>query len=222
MGFSLHRFRQIHPRLFGLVIAVSACVVSTKAVSTEIYAGLSADQVQRTAELVNVLQWQPATRKSSTAHPLGIQTLSIELAERKKGSQSKQIKVFQHNYLSQSSRVVIIDFDTDRVVKQQKINSVHLPLNEAEIEYARALVENNNQLMDLFNQEQLSRGLSQLHGLSALDVKASVFEPLGAEHECQRERCALLSLFDKTNTVLVTEPVVNLLRGTVTTLSGSQ
>jgi len=76
--------------------------------------------------------------------------------------------------------------------------------------------------MGLFNIEQQSRGLIPLTDLRAHDVKASVFEPLITNHVCRSERCALLSIFDKTNTVFSTEPVVNLFRGTVFNLSGSQ
>ena len=76
--------------------------------------------------------------------------------------------------------------------------------------------------MGLINSEQQSRGLMQLLDLDSLDVKASVFEPIDSAHVCHAERCALLSLFDKTRTVYVTEPVVNLLRGTVHTLSDAQ
>jgi hypothetical protein len=46
--------------------------------------------------------------------------------------------------------------------------------------------------------------------LDELEVKASIFEPLNKQHACARERCALLSLFDRTRTVFATEPVIYL------------
>jgi len=222
MVFSLHSTGFIKLNRFVLIYALCACVMSTPASSTEVYAGLSATQLNRSTQLVDQLPWREDKRKSDKNHPLGVQTLSIELAERKKGSQARQINVFQHNYATQSSRLVRIDVDSDKVVMQQTVNSVHLPLNDAEIAYASRLVEQNARLMGLINAEQQNRGLMPLLDLDSLDVKASVFEPLDAAHVCHTERCALLSLFDKTSTVYVTEPVVNLLRGTVQSLSDAQ
>ena len=222
MVFSLHSTAYVHLKALTLFLAFCVSVFGLPAQGTEVYAGLSADQLQRTTQLVNQLQWQQAARKSGNVHPLGVQTLSIELAERKKGARTKHLKVFQYNYSSQSSRLVVIDIDSGSIVKQQRISSVHLPLNEVEINYARTLVENSQLLMDSINREQQRRGLTQLADLSSLEVKASVFEPLSSTHMCQHERCALLSLFDKTNTVYVTEPVVNLLHSTAFILSGAQ
>jgi len=204
MVFSLHSTAHVNRNALMLIVAFCVSVISLPVQSTEVYAGLSAVQLHRTTQLVNQLQWQQAIRKSANAHPLGVQTLSIELAERKKGTQTRHIKVFQYNYISQNSRLVVVDIDTGNIVKQQSISSVHLPLNEVEIDYARTLVENTHTLMDTINDEQQRRGLMQLADLSTLDVKASVFEPLSSTHTCQRERCALLSLFDKSNTVYAT------------------
>lgn len=168
---------------------------------------------QRSTEVLNDLP--------SGAHLLDIQTLSIELDEVKKNKNQRRARVYQFNYNTQQSRLILVDLDTRDVVKTQPIASIHLPLNEHEIATARALVEQQPALMNEMNQEQQSRGLPDLADLSDIDVKASIFEPSDHTHVCAKQRCALISLFDHTRTVFALEPLVNLQTLSVTTLQKS-
>lgn len=163
----------------------------------------------------------PQSSRQTGAHLLDVQTLSIELDEAKKNNSQRRAKVYQFNYNTQQSRLVLIDLGSRNVVKTQPIDSIHLPLNDHEIATARTLIEQQPALMDALNREQQNRGLTALVDLSGIDVKASIFEPNNAEHLCKKQRCALLSLFDHTRTVFSTEPLVNLQTLNVTTLQES-
>jgi len=217
------------PRIFWLkqnvqlVIAFVAFVaVTTTASAASLSAGLSTDEQNLAMSMAERQVW-PQARSSllNSAHALGIQTLSVELDERKKNNQQHRSRVYQFNYNSQQSRIVLIDLITGEVVKVQAIDSVHLPLNEQEIETARSLIEQQPDIMAALSEERQSRGLTTLTDLSNIDVKASVFEPNDDAHVCAKQRCALISLFDGSRTVFSVEPLVNLQRLNVTTLRQS-
>ena len=202
-----------------LLLAMAGLALSTNSVSAM---GLTADEQQVAENLANKQAWlQNKTTQQSEIHPLSVQTLSIELEERKKGTQQRRAKVYQFNYLEQRSRLVSIDLKTSTTVSIQNIHSVHLPLNSKEIETARSMVENDLNIMSKLNAVRQRRGLPELANLSTLEVKASIFEPSEPTHECSVQRCALLSLFDHTRTVFSVEPLVNLQSQTITTLQQS-
>ena len=167
-------------------------------------------------ELADAQVWQ--FTRSAGSHELGVQTLSVEVDERKKGDRRRRARVYQFNYDSQQSRLVVVDLQQRTIDKILPIDTVHLPLNPLEIELARNLVESEKVIMALLNDNQRQRGLPQLNDLSTIEVKASIFEPDDASHQCAMERCALISLFDQTRTVFAVEPLVNLQRLYVTTL----
>lgn len=204
----------------------------TAANATTLSASLSVSEQQFASTLANRQAWQQnrSTLQFSAeqgsgelkgAHFLNVQTLSIELDERKKTNKQRRARVYQFNYNTQQSRLILVDLDTRDMVKTQPIESIHLPLNDHEIATARTLVEQQPKLMDAVNQEQQSRGLPALIDLSSLDIKASIFEPNDQTHLCAQQRCALVSLFDHTRTVFVVEPLVNLQALSVTTLQSS-
>jgi len=184
--------------------------------------GLTTDEHLLANKLTSNHVWQPQRNTSAnTPHKLGIQTLSIELDERKKGDSARRARVYQFNYHLKQSRLLIIDLDTAAVVNLHMINTVHLPLNETEIATARQMVEQQADIMDKLNESRLQRGKPRLNDLSTIDVKASIFEPNAQQHECAAQRCALISLFDETRTVFSVEPLVNLQALSITTLQQS-
>ncbi len=191
--------------------------------TTSVYAmGLSAEEEEVALNLANKQLWQQNKAAHQTGpHPLNVQTLSVELEERKKGTQQRRAKVYQFNYHAQRSRLVLIDLKINATVSILNIDTVHLPLNNDEIATARTMVENDLTIMNKLNAIRLRRGLPSLDKLSTLEVKASIFEPSNPSHECAVQRCALLSLFDQTRTVFSVEPLVNLQSQTVTTLQQS-
>jgi len=177
---------------------------------------------QLAAKLANAQVWQKQHSTGElSSHQLGIQTLSIELDERKKGEQTRRARVYQYNYQSQQARLVLIDLESAQLVKHQIIDSVHLPLNDVEISTARDLVEQQPDIMRQLNQNLTRRGMPSLTDLKAIDVKASIFEPDDDQHVCAIQRCALVSLFDQTRTVFSVEPLVNLQSLSVSTLQQS-
>jgi len=184
--------------------------------------GLASDERLLSGKLANNQAWQQqGSSLKSHPHRLGIQTLSIELDERKKNDHTRRARVYQFNYQLKQSRLILIDLDNAAVVKQQVIDTVHLPLNSVEIETARILVEQQTEIMEKLNQYQMQRGMQHLVDLGTIEVKASIFEPDNPQHICARQRCALISLFDQTRTVFSVEPLVNLQTLSVTTLQQS-
>lgn len=200
-----------------LIVSISA--FSSNASSL---VSLSEQEHQMADQLANNKAWKQ-TRSESTQspHPLGVQTLSVELDERKKGSQVRRARVYQFNYDAKQSRLVLIDLDKQVIINQQIINTIHLPLNNVEIGVARALVEQNQTIMQKLNNTRATRGQAELVDLSTIDVKASIFEPDDQTHVCALQRCALISLFDQTRTVFAVEPLVNLTDLSVSTLQQS-
>jgi len=172
-------------------------------------AGLTKLQADQARSVSVATQW-PRARASAAPHPLGLQTLSIEKQERKNEHNVRWASVYQYHYSLQSARLLIIDLDSNTVAKQSSINSVHLPLNEIEIDFAKSLLSDDKELLDQLRLEQIQRGNVEFGLLNELDVKASIYEPANTAHECYKQRCALISLFDKTHTVFTIEPVVNL------------
>lgn len=176
--------------------------------------------------------WQQFTSRSVASkepisHPLGVQTLSVEKRERKKQSSSatsEQVSlstpllVYQFHYDLAQARMLVVDTTTENVVDSHSISSVHLPLNETEIDFAINLVNQQSGLLDKFRDEQVRSGRTPFSQLEQLDVKASIYEPRDLNNACANQRCALLSLFDQSNTVFSTEPIVNLQTFAITLL----
>jgi len=220
----------IFANLVGLFVGLYG-VLSINAIA-DTAVGLASDEQLLADRLANNQAWQQQHSSlkqnslkhnslKSSPHELGTQTLSIELDERKKNDRTRRARVYQFNYHIGQSRLVLIDLENAIIIKQQAIDSVHLPLSSAEIATATALVEQQSEIMDKLNQIRSLRGVSPLFDLSAIDVKASIFEPDNQQHICARQRCALISLFDQTRTVFSVEPLVNLQSLTVTTLQQS-
>lgn len=194
-----------------LCIAFMCAPIATNA------SGLTSEQTGHALFLSTQAPWsQPRTQIAQ--HPLGVQTLSIEKQERKNQYDSRWINVYQYNYALQSARLLLVDLQSDTIVRQSSINSVHLPLNDTEIEFSKSLLGDKQELIDRLKLEQTRRGASRFNLLAELDVKVSIYEPRDTAHACYRQRCALVSLFDDTRTVFTTEPVINLTTLQVETL----
>ena len=187
-------------------------------ITTSVAAAMSDTDRTKAIDVANTVSWVQPRAPLADAHPLQIQTLSIEKDEQKKNKQSQRARVYQFHYDIQQSRLVLIDLPTASVVSTHTIDSVHLPLNANEIAMARKLVEADQTIMQKMAKEYARRASVSLTDLSMIDVKASIFEPSNNAHICATQRCALLSLFDQTHTVFAVEPLVNLQRLSVTTL----
>ncbi len=170
--------------------------------------GLNLDEQNQAEELARLVPWITEQQQKLTSHPLGIQTLFIERQEAKKIVHERIARVYQYDYTSQTSRLLIIDLDQQRVIRTLPLDSVHLPLNQMEIDFARTLLAADDKLMNQLRSEQSERAVQPFTSLSELDVKASIFEPHDTNHPCAVSRCALLSLFDASSTVFALEPIV--------------
>lgn len=171
-----------------------------------IAASLTHEQIVQSRVLADHMPWPSATLIAT--HPLGLQTLSIEKQEQKHSTTTRRVNVYQYHYNYRSARLVSVDLRDGVISHQTMINSVHLPLNQTEIDFAISLVAYNASLLKTLRAEQERRGQTPFANLDELDIKASIFEPLDSQHPCASERCALLSLFDQTRTVFSVEPVV--------------
>lgn len=170
--------------------------------------GLNLDEQDLAEELAKHVPWITEQQQKLITHPLGTQTLFIERQEEKKIVHGRIARVYQYDYTRQTSRLLIIDLDTQSVIRILPLDSVHLPLNQMEIDFARSLLAADGNLMDQLRSEQLQRTVQPFTSFSELDVKASIFEPHDTHHPCAVSRCALLSLFDASSTVFDLEPVV--------------
>lgn len=200
--------------LFYVVFLASASAFSAKPVDA---GRLSHTDRQTAVNLASNVAWHRATDRTD-AHPLAVQDLSIEVDEQKHRRSDPLVRVYQYHYHLHSARVLLFDLTTAQLIDEQQIDSVHLPLNEREIRFAGQLLSARNDIVERLRDEQRLRGRPPFQTLDQLEVKASIFEPLDSDHACAEQRCALMSLFDGTNTVFSAEPVVNLQMQTVTLL----
>ena len=179
--------------------------------------GLTIQQTDQAYQISTQALW-PQARALATPHPLGLQTLSIEKQERKNHLKPRWVNVYQYHYSQQASRVLLIDLAANTVLRKTSIDTVHLPLNDIEIEFARTLLSQNTELMNRLRQAQIRQGKPAFESLTELDIKASIYEPMNTTDACHKQRCALVSLFDETRTVLSLEPIINLTTFHVNTL----
>lgn len=170
-------------------------------------APLNEQQLANAQSLANTVDW-PQQSYQRTAHPLHVQTLSIEVQEHKGAKPANLARVYQYHYDLQQARVLVVDPDSKNIVSEQAIPSIHLPLNRSEIDFAAMLLASRKDITETLQNEQLRRGGTAFQSLQELEMKASIYEPMDSEHPCSRQRCALLSLFDNTRTVFAAEPVV--------------
>ncbi|MGQ7844546.1 hypothetical protein ACUNV4_08725 [Granulosicoccus sp. 3-233] len=171
--------------------------------------GLLAEEQHVAASLAAQVPWSDAAGKHQS-HPLGVQTLFIEKQESKNAGQVRHARVYQYDYTTQSARMLVIDLENRTLTRQQRIESVHLPLSEQEIAFARSLLERDASLLAALQAEHALRNATPFTTLDELDVKASIHEPLDSGDPCLVSRCALLSLFDASHTVFTTEPLIHL------------
>lgn len=191
------------------LMSFALCVTIISVSLTIEASGLTKPQAEQARSLSTQTLW-PQARALVAPHPLALQTLSIEKQERKNQRSTRWVNVYQYHYTLQSARLLLIDLESNTVTKQSPIDTVHLPLNDTEIEFAKTLLSDDKELIDRLKLEQLQRHEPAFTSLAELDVKASIFEPMSTSHDCHNQRCALVSLFDKTRTVFTIEPVVNL------------
>jgi len=142
-----------------------------------------------------------------------VQTLSVE-SIRTKRSQSDAgqtaVHVYQFDHNAQISRLVMVDPINGVALKQRTIDSVHLPLNTAEIDYARAALLANDAAMTRLASTRTDRDAYPDSTLDGLNAKAVIFEPDNSSHRCAVTRCVLLAFFDNNYRALPVEPIVEL------------
>lgn len=197
---------------------LSACLALCLLPISVISAELTGAEKAIARGVIDNLPWASTTRSTVAVHPLGIQTLSVEADWKKHASGQRLARIYQYNHSRQSSRLLIIDIDAQSIVREQAINSVHLPLNSAEIEYAQLQLKNNAPIFALLNQERAQQSLEAVSELTQYEVKASIYEPYSATHACAEQRCVLFALVDQSLTVSSIEPLVNIYTGSVSLL----
>lgn len=161
------------------------------------------------------------TQDLTSSHPLGIQLLIVELKEQKKAVVGqRQAEIFTYNYSTQMAQRHIVDLHQSVLVSVQDINSAHLPLSDAEIDYANLLLWDDPEFQQRVSQELLDLQLDPSSILiSQTDARVSVWVPGSVEQSaasgCRLQRCTLFSLYTDNEDSLTIEPVVNLVTGKV-------
>jgi len=182
---------------------------------------LSADEADRAVDMV--LKQEPAGFSIKTAHPLGVQVLLVERREKKhKGDeQTSFVEVFVFDYIRNVTQLSLVDLAANMVVETTDVNSVHLPLTDQEISHSKAAISNHHELTERVSRElgfDNNPATTELN-LADLQARVSVWVPGRSEYadtaKCDRQRCALISLFTNDDYSISVEPVVNLHSGEV-------
>jgi len=213
---------------------VQALVLVTMVLSTiNAYAGwqerLSETQIQ-SLELA-VINSLPTSRQankriisgtSTDAYqaPLNREVLLVELQEVKSRSANtpRIAEVFVYDYIDNEASVVYVDVDSQAIIDSKKINHIHLPLNDREIDAAVSWLVSDASLLDTLAEEYEKQIGRSLDSLEQIDMKVSIWNPsavYSSSHACHATRCALVSLFTHSNYNFSIEPVVNLSTGLV-------
>lgn len=198
-------------------ICAALMILTTSGVGA---AGLSHDDLAQATILAEQYPWFESTQRQGdasvgkAANDLGVQTISIEIDELKNKNSESRVRVYQFDHGTQLARRLDIDLNAGQITREMAVQSVHLPLNQEEIKYAKNILEGSD-LLEQLRDEQRRRGRTVFVSLNELSIKASVFEPIDDTHLCYRTRCALLSLFDDSRTVFAIEPVVHFASGEV-------
>lgn len=166
---------------------------------------------------------QPADTLTDQRSHAGLQSrqvLLVELLERKNKNARQELRVaevFVYDYDTTSTHRHLIDASTGVMIETQSVNSVHLPLNTAEQDFALQLIEQHPQLTQLLSAEYTEQFASALPALSELQNKVSIWQPAVSNHPvattCQQRRCALVSIFTDNNYNFSVEPVIDLHSG---------
>lgn len=164
---------------------------------------LSASERTRLADRAARLPWiAPATprRRPAVAHPLGVQTLLVTLADGKRVRLARQrsARVFQFDHARGLARRLDLTMPAMELLGSIPLSSVHLPLNETERRWAHARV--------MAAQPSIGAGERW---------SAFVHEPVHPDEVCRRERCALVSRHGPDGEVLAGESVVHFADGRV-------
>lgn len=148
--------------------------------------------------------------------------LLVELKHSKKNSIERIAEVFVFDYPRGVTELHRINMADNQVFEVLSIDSVHLPLNQREQQFATALLMQNKEVSQSLESEYLKSFGRTLTSLDQLDMKVSIWQPLPHQRNanpvantCGDERCALVSIFTHDQYSFSLEPVVNLMRGTV-------
>lgn len=164
-------------------------------------APLSAEERQLVLATVQAEQAVPRARRAT--HPLGAQTLSIEIdpGKRRAGRGERVARVYRFDHATNSAYRLSVALPSGALLERVAIASPHLPLNAAERAWAHDRLAATGRL-----------GGSVSHS-------AFVFEPQRKEDACAVYRCALFSLYDATGAVMAEEWIVDFSDGSVRVLS---
>lgn len=152
------------------------------------------------------------------------QVLLIELRELKSrsGQEPHRVaEVFVYRYDQAETFKHLIDVSSGQLIETKPVASVHLPLNEAEQEFALQRLLKSPLVASRLATEferQFGKNLPPMH---ELQTKVSIWQPSRTNSEvantCQLQRCALVSIFTANNYNFSVEPVINLHTGVVET-----
>lgn len=159
---------------------------------------------------------------SVAKHPLGVQVLLAELQENKNShaNDHRRVEVFLFDYDLGVTLLKLVDVERVAMVSTTVVDTVHLPLSDAEIQFARSVIHGHARLQTVVAAE-LSNSIKHHTGKSGIEdlhSRISVWVPdadtdMGSN--CSNQRCALVSLFTRDDYSLSVEPVVNLFSGEI-------
>jgi len=151
---------------------------------------------------------------------LGLEILLVELQEVKyrTADTPRLAEIFVFDYASGEASIMLVEVESQHVIRSQQINDIHLPLNEREIAAATRLLLDDATLMSSLALEYEKHVGKPLVSLQQLDMKVSIWNPFSSDQysqACSLTRCALVSLFTKNHHNFSVEPIVNLSTGSI-------
>lgn len=224
-------------------------LISSPAVVLAWQAPLSSLETQIAAKLVTEADGQKpraaiadSKRNADNKPILGREVLLIETLYRKKKSPRKAATTNRGQVISSAPRVAeafvfdyssgrtmryLIDVGTSRMLDEQAVDSIHLPLNQREQELATALIFEDVAVAAAINAEFIREYGKAPQFNDDIDTKVFIWQPTPGDTsplaiECRQQRCAWVSMFTRTSLSLSVEPVVNLMRQQVYLRSTSQ
>ncbi len=198
---------------------------------------LSAIELQLATQLV-IDANKPQSRSASVSTPsevrqspevLGKEVLLVETLYRKKSTSKGQSDVntgntvtrlaeaFVFDYASGQTTRYLLDVASNRIIDQQAVDSIHLPLNQREQDLAAKLAIDNASVAASVSTEFLREYGKEPQFDIDIETKTFIWQPPPGDKsrladECRQQRCAWVSLFTSDSLSLSVEPVVNLMQ----------
>ncbi|MEM7125736.1 MAG: hypothetical protein AAF702_05390 [Chloroflexota bacterium] len=198
----------------------SAYLARSQSTTPALYDPLTDSEVAETSRVIEeqaIINQVESAQASPREVLLLTQRLDAGKTAKDQDAPPRRSESYFYNYDTNVLRRVIVNLATDAVEEIDEIQSVQLPLIDAEINQALQIVYKDDTISQtIYEQYRAATGIS-LESLEALEHKVFVFKSdtmpdrvNDASRQCGLQRCAQVLLFTHDRIAFEVTPIVNL------------